>query len=535
MKRNHNRFFGALQAFGLAAALFCSLLTPPVAPAPSVYAEVNTGGREQPVIEYVTGEDLGPSAEEYARKASVRTYKAVIAERDLWNACSGGRYWRSRMTSEEQAFYDSLYGTLMMVLCGSEDLEYDGKDAYTPAVYTALTGEEAENIAYQFLYNEPEFFFISNGFSLSATMHGHTTIHGVSFHCYPEFASGAARRQAADVVLEKILYYREKADAVHGKLEKARAVFDSLAAEMRYENSHYDQSVYAALLEGRGVCAAYSEAYAAILNAAGVETVCITSRGHEWNQVCLDDGNWYAVDLTWADQGWGVDDNFFCITDEMLLEYDRLAGVSGSHVPEDFWAVFHRPPCLHTLDDYFRHTHTHTWDGGRVTAAATAQAEGRIVFTCVDCGETIPGTLPRIGSFIGMHRLYYPGTHEHFYTGDDYEFRVLITTAGWIDEGIGWYAPKTGDPVYRLYNPYSTDHHYTMDAYEYMTLGNIGWNQEGVGWYSDRNRAVPVYRQFAKSLITGTHNYTTDAYERAVNAASGAWEDEGIGWYGLNP
>ncbi len=134
---------------------------------------------------------------------------------------------------------------------------------------------------------------------------------------------------------------------------------------------------------------------------------------------------------------------------------------------------------------------------------------------------------------VPMYRLYYPDTHEHFYTSNAYEKYVLTVQRGWDYEGIGWYAPSEGVPVYRLYNPFTTDHHYTMDVNEYNTLGAQGWNQEGIGWYSDASQTVPVYREFCPTLTTGTHNYTTDLNEHNTLVGSGVWNDEKIGWYAV--
>lgn len=48
---------------------------------------------------------------------------------------------------------------------------------------------------------------------------------------------------------------------------------------------------------------------------------------------------------------------------------------------------------------------------------------------------------------------------------------------GWRDEGIGWQAANSGEPVYRLYNPNvkGGDHYYTLSKYEAQTLVNLGW------------------------------------------------------------
>ena len=167
------------------------------------------------------------------------------------------------------------------------------------------------------------------------------------------------------------------------------------------------------------------------------------------------------------------------------------------------------------------------WSGDYDTTTErirTNQITGRITINA----DTRPAAMP-------MYRLYYPGNHEHFYTASAYEKQVLTTERGWNDEGIGWYAPRSsGSPVYRLFHPVAGEHLYTRDKNERNVLVENGWNYEGVGWYSDTNETVPVWRQFSPILTTGTHNYTTDAYEKKTLIESGAWNDEGIGWYGVN-
>ncbi|MGI6118424.1 MAG: hypothetical protein ACOYBC_08535 [Bilifractor sp.] len=130
-----------------------------------------------------------------------------------------------------------------------------------------------------------------------------------------------------------------------------------------------------------------------------------------------------------------------------------------------------------------------------------------------------------------MYRLYNPNTGEHFYTGNLTE-RNNVIRAGWHDEGIGWYAPVSGDPVYRLYNPVAGDHHYTMNASERNHLVSVGWKYEGVGWYSDQNHSVPLYRQYNANAKTGCHNYTTSKSENDHLCSIG-WRGEGTAWYGV--
>lgn len=137
------------------------------------------------------------------------------------------------------------------------------------------------------------------------------------------------------------------------------------------------------------------------------------------------------------------------------------------------------------------------------------------------------------GDSILMHRLFNRATGEHFYTGDESEFKALVA-GGWKNEGTAWYAPTISNtPVYRLYNPNTTDHHYTMNGSERNYLISLGWQDEGIGWYSDDQRSVPIYRQYNKNAHCGSHNYTTKDNERRDLVSKYGWQDEGIAWYGV--
>lgn len=128
-----------------------------------------------------------------------------------------------------------------------------------------------------------------------------------------------------------------------------------------------------------------------------------------------------------------------------------------------------------------------------------------------------------------MQRLYNPNSGEHFYTKNMVEKNVLVK-AGWTYEGVGWYAPDNGQPVYRVYNRNSGDHHYTMNGNEKNLLVSKGWSYEGIGWYSDVNKTVPLYRAYNPNAQAGSHNYTTNQAEQTSLVRAG-WKNEGIGWY----
>ncbi|OTO21070.1 MULTISPECIES: hypothetical protein [Enterococcus] len=131
-----------------------------------------------------------------------------------------------------------------------------------------------------------------------------------------------------------------------------------------------------------------------------------------------------------------------------------------------------------------------------------------------------------------MYRLYNPNSGEHFYTANLTE-KNKVQSAGWRYEGIGWYAPNSGDPVYRLYNPNAGDHHYTVHLFEKNHLVSVGWRYEGIGWYSDTKKSVPLYRAYNPNAKAGSHNYTVNNNEQQILLRAG-WRNEGIAWYGVN-
>ncbi|MEE0956142.1 MAG: hypothetical protein U0L49_10085 [Eubacterium sp.] len=132
---------------------------------------------------------------------------------------------------------------------------------------------------------------------------------------------------------------------------------------------------------------------------------------------------------------------------------------------------------------------------------------------------------------VPMYRLFNSLNGEHFYTKAVKE-RDYLASAGWLQEGIGWFAPVTSShPVYRLYNAAVNDHLYTTNAKERDYLVANGWTYEQIGWYSSDAEEVPLYRQYNPKALTGSHNYTTYTEENDNLVANG-WNAEGIGWYG---
>jgi hypothetical protein len=75
--------------------------------------------------------------------------------------------------------------------------------------------------------------------------------------------------------------------------------------------SRYSHDAYGALVDPNhyAVCDGYSKAFLLLCEKEGIESVLVKGVavpslvGHAWNYVKMDDGKWYAMDVTWNDNG----------------------------------------------------------------------------------------------------------------------------------------------------------------------------------------------------------------------------------------
>lgn len=128
----------------------------------------------------------------------------------------------------------------------------------------------------------------------------------------------------------------------------------------------------------------------------------------------------------------------------------------------------------------------------------------------------------------GIYRFYNEANGAHFYTASYDEAQVCSDT-GWLDEGVGWKAPTSGEPVYRLYNHANGDHLFTCNPVEALEITPRGWVYEGVGFYG--GDGAPVYR-LCNEHNNSQHFYTASEQEKDGCVASG-WTYEGVAFKSL--
>lgn len=95
------------------------------------------------------------------------------------------------------------------------------------------------------------------------------------------------------------------------RYEKVKSIHDTIAKQVSYDSTftngtaHQPTSVF--LEPFLPVCEGYAEAFKMLCDREGIPCVIVVGKsgdgGHAWNYIKMEDGKWYAVDLTWDDQG----------------------------------------------------------------------------------------------------------------------------------------------------------------------------------------------------------------------------------------
>ena len=131
--------------------------------------------------------------------------------------------------------------------------------------------------------------------------------------------------------------------------QKAISVHDYIVLHTIYDEEMDKNTGYDSLIGGTTVCYGYSMLYMDVMNRLGIPCqIVITDEternGHAWNVVQLD-GQWYHVDLTWADP---TPDVYGYVSHEFFLKTD--AEYEEGATPHDYSWIALVPVAESTYD-----------------------------------------------------------------------------------------------------------------------------------------------------------------------------------------
>ncbi len=224
----------------------------------------------------------------------------------------GKRYYFKQLNSTEKSMYDTIASNTYKFIDGYGKIEFSVKDSnarsYFQTVWDAVS------------LDRPDLFWIdTQKVSLVTTTTSFLGKKNYKYTLEPkeggsyfiDYFTKSSEVRAAKLAIEQIT--DDIIQRASGSTEdKIRFVHDELVNRIEYnqESNINNSNLYGAIIEGKCVCEGYAEAFKYILDKLEIPCVTIYGTGvdnngeaeaHAWNYVKMDNGKWYAVDVTWDD------------------------------------------------------------------------------------------------------------------------------------------------------------------------------------------------------------------------------------------
>lgn len=186
--------------------------------------------------------------------------------------------------------------------------------------------------------DHPEMFWVGNfdwGYMYEGTAYtdGTADIRLVGLAVQFDLPEGYASWNAVKTAYDQMMQVAGSVQITGAnRFEQLKAIHDWIAkrvdydTEFAYATSYYATSVF--LAPYITVCEGYAEAFKMLCDRAGIPCIVVVGDAgepHAWNYVKMEDGNWYAVDVTWDDQNYENGDD--------LIFYDFfLRGANSTEI-----------------------------------------------------------------------------------------------------------------------------------------------------------------------------------------------------------
>ena len=134
------------------------------------------------------------------------------------------------------------------------------------------------------------------------------------------------------------------------RYEQIQAVHDLLAAQSTYNygaleedgtvNANLSHQAYSCLIAGDAyepVCDGYAKAVKMVCDLLEIPCALASSDTHMWNNIKMDDGDWYNLDLTWDDANdQAISYDYFLIGSQTVVDGQAFSR-QPDHVEENPW------------------------------------------------------------------------------------------------------------------------------------------------------------------------------------------------------
>lgn len=147
-----------------------------------------------------------------------------------------------------------------------------------------------------------------------------------------------------ETMMERAQAIADEAGAAPDTYSRVKAVHDLLAQSNIYGNPDdlTAHSAYSALVPGDAyepVCDGYSKAFKIVCGLMDIPCVTPSSKAHMWNNVKMDDGEWYNLDLTWDDSdNEALSHDYFLVGSQTAFDGTAFS-LQRDHIEENPYAA----------------------------------------------------------------------------------------------------------------------------------------------------------------------------------------------------
>lgn len=251
------------------------------------------------------GDGINRSVEEMEQQYRDDPMNPVVKKRD-WSSYTS-ELAKKDLAPVEAEFYDRLDDLCWKYIVNDalDGVSYGGSSGYATGAARfndlGLTKEQAGNVFWWFKYNNPQYYFLTGNYLISSK--------SLYPKLYDFLADAKERAEVTNELFDKLDGWiasvnDDEATTWQKELSANNLLCRNIVYNDDYEKNGGDrmgQTLYTAVIMESTVCGGYAQAFCAMMNALGIETVVALSEIHAWNVVRFDDGNYYAVDVTWND------------------------------------------------------------------------------------------------------------------------------------------------------------------------------------------------------------------------------------------
>ena len=209
--------------------------------------------------------------------------------------------------------YKELYEDCMEVLTSDKDYTFQDSSVASTKSSFNISKKALTAFTSSFLNNNPQFYFLSNGYSMK-TASGEAATQLV-LKIDSEYYKHSVRENINKNInlVEREVYELVKNET--SDVLKAKAIHDYLANKTDYEyvggkpskriHAHNFVGIFDNDNSTGSVCEGYANAYVYLCSFVGIESIMVTGYAgddpHAWNYTKINN-LWYGVDVTWDDQ-----------------------------------------------------------------------------------------------------------------------------------------------------------------------------------------------------------------------------------------